>query len=83
MLIAPQAMLLKHHRIGDVEQERGLSNASLANQGHILAVAQQAETLTHVVTTPEKVSPLTDGAAMEERIAITTNPATNSRERQR
>jgi hypothetical protein len=76
-------MRLEHHRIGDVEQERGFSNSALANQGHVLAIAQQAETLTDVIRAPTEVSPLTDGAAMKERIGITTSHATNSRERQR
>ena len=83
MLTSVHAMRLKDDRIGDVEQERGLTNSSLANQGHILAIAQQAETPTDVVSAPAEVLSLTDGAAMEERIAITTNHATNSRERHR
>jgi hypothetical protein len=80
MLIPVQAMRLKDDRIGDVEQERGLANASLTNQGHVLAIAQQAEALTNVVSTPAEVLSLTDGAAMEERIAITPSHVTNSQE---
>jgi len=83
MLASMEAMSLEHDRISDVEQERGFSNASLANQGHILAIAQQAQTLIDVLSAPAKVFSSTDGAAMEKRIAVTTSHGTNSQERQR
>jgi len=83
MFVSTEAMSLEHDRISDVEQERGFSYASLADQSHILPIAQQVETLSDIVSAPAKVFSTADGAAMEKRIAITTGHGTNSQEQQR
>jgi hypothetical protein len=68
MLVRFEPMLVENFGVCDVEKERGLANASLPDQGDALSIAEQGQSLAHLVLAVKEVSTVADGTTVKKGV---------------
>ncbi len=68
VLFGSEPVLSENLRIGEVEKERGFTNAPLPNQGDTLPIAEQRQNLAHFVLATKEIGPVADRTTVEEGV---------------
>jgi hypothetical protein len=58
----------ENFRVGDVEKKRGLANTPLPDQGNALSIAEQRQSLAHLVLAAKEVSTVADRTTVKKRV---------------